>query len=525
MRWRLLALPLTILPLACTPAEISGPPGPSGGDSDLVDASGAAELALADELQGTEITRETSGGWEIRRASGARETNASGPTASRVSKSRGVRRYAAEPGIAEGLEVSAPLSGSDDSSADGAVLAGSAPVDGWAGEASSSELGDVSLDSEDESFELARGGVVDELRDRLATGAPLRAGSSDDNADFEAYLEYLANASQNSHLGSRYAPIDVSGRRFVRVVDANGRPVPGAETIVLDEARDVVIGAARTYGDGRAPFYPTSEPGDAPVDDALANAAPASWLVQVRFGDAMQRVRFSGAEAEITVTLETVEFDASKPELDVLFLIDTTGSMGDEIARIKASLLGVTQRLRSLELEFGLRYGAVLYRDLSDEYVTKSHPFTDDIEAFDSALGAIVANGGGDTPESLNQGLAVAIDRADWRENAAKVVFLIADAPPHMDYEGDTPYSDSLRAAVAKGIRVHSVAASGLDDVGSLVFRQIAQYSRGKFIFIEYGSTAASAESHGVKGEVKSNNLDDIIYEQIRDEIAQWGRG
>ena len=107
----------------------------------------------------------------------------------------------------------------------------------------------------------------------------------------------------------------------------------------------------------------------------------------------------------------------------------------------------------------------------------------------------------------------------------AKVVFLVADAPPHMDYAGDTPYGESVRAAVAKGIRIHTVAASGIDDVGSLVFRQIAQYTRGKFVFIEYGGDVAkSAAAHGVAGAVKNDNLDDILFGQIREEVARWGR-
>jgi hypothetical protein len=110
----------------------------------------------------------------------------------------------------------------------------------------------------------------------------------------------------------------------------------------------------------------------------------------------------------------------------------------------------------------------------------------------------------------------------EWREGAAKLVFLVADAPPHMDYEGDVAYGDSVRAAIARGIKVHTVAASGLDSAGTVVFRQIAQMTRGKFIFIEYGSAAVSAAAHGVSGSVTSNNLDRILYNQIRDELFAW---
>ena len=90
---------------------------------------------------------------------------------------------------------------------------------------------------------------------------------------------------------------------------------------------------------------------------------------------------------------------------------------------------------------------------------------------------------------------------------------------------GDVAYDRSLQAAVAEGIRIHTVAASGLDDFGSLVFRQSAQLTRGQFVFIEYGGDAkATAASHGVRGEVKANNLDDILFTRIRDEIAHWGQ-
>ena len=78
--------------------------------------------------------------------------------------------------------------------------------------------------------------------------------------------------------------------------------------------------------------------------------------------------------------------------------------------------------------------------------------------------------------------------------------------------------------AVGRGIRIHSVAASGLDPFGTLVFRQAAQLARGKFVFIEYGSAQATAESHGVAGAVTSNNLDDILFREIRAEIEGYAR-
>lgn len=344
-------------------------------------------------------------------------------------------------------------------------------------------------------------------------GAPLRAGSTDDNEKFDEFLEFLARWSDRQDTVGNFELLDVRGRRYVRVVTEDGRPLPAAQVTVVDERADRVLLRGTTYGDGRVPFYPR-----------LTKRTEGDLIVRASLGGESTQVRWT-AEEDLSVTLDIAAPAREPILLDVLFAIDTTGSMGDEIRRIKTSLLGVTKKLRSLEREFDLRYAAVLYRDLGDEYVTKAHPFTGDIAAFDSALQSIRAAGGGDGPESLNQGMAEAVGRADWRAGAAKVMFLIADAPPHMDYEGDVAYGESLKAAVGKGIRIHSVAASGISPVGSLVFRQIAQFTRGKFIFIEYGGDiGASGAAHGVKGAKKSNNLDDILFTQIRDEVARWGR-
>jgi hypothetical protein len=351
----------------------------------------------------------------------------------------------------------------------------------------------------------------------------LKAGATDDNADFKAYLEFYATWSDRADSAAKIDPLDVSDRRFIVVTDAAGLPFPGARIHLVDETRDVIAWEATTYGDGRAPFYPRAALGLAP--GAKAATAPAGgWLVEVRTGTTLKQVRWDGNGETFRVQLP-VKRNVNEPvRLDVAFLVDTTGSMGDEIERIKATLLEVTRRLKDLGREFELRYAAVLYKDLDDDYVTMAHPFTNDVDAFAKALAVMTASGGGDTPESLNQGLAEAVGRLTWAEGAAKVLFLVADASPHMDYDGDVPYGTSVKAAIGKGIRIHSVAASGLEPFGTIVFRQIAQATRGKFVFIEYGTPEASAAGHGVTGKVKSNNLDDILFEQIQDEIAAWGR-
>ncbi|MCB9678285.1 MAG: VWA domain-containing protein [Alphaproteobacteria bacterium] len=337
--------------------------------------------------------------------------------------------------------------------------------------------------------------------------SPLKAGTTDDNAAFGEFLEFLATWKDKPGIAGNHVEMDVTKHSAIQVRGADGSPLPGARVTVSQDGRHVWSGT--TYGDGHAPFFPD-----------VVGAKGGDFQVQVTHDSVGTRTEWDGAKPLVLSLDDTAK---QVVDLDVVFVIDTTGSMSDEIDRIKQTLLTVTAQVQDLDRPIDLRYGAVLYRDLGDEYLTRHTPLTKDLKAFDQKLQGIQANGGGDGPESFNQGLAVAVGEMDWREDAAKLVFLVADAPPHMDYENDVDYARVSQSALSQGIRIHTVAASGLDDFGSLVFRQTAQLTQGQFIFIEYGSTAASAADHGVTGPVQSNNLDAILLRQITREVEGWG--
>lgn len=491
MKLAVAASSLILLLAACTPRPPEGVRSPGGGGPEAPVAPEARDARIqvpkSAELAGAKLSEVADGPWVVRRTEGAAASGE--PAIAGREGGLGFGKGAlgsARPSAAPGVPAGTP-SVEADAAAPDSLAAGEAPPP--------------------------------------PPFVPLRAGLTDDNAEFEKFLEFLASWSDRKDVAHGIQHLDVRDRKWIRVANREGKPIPAARVVVVDERADEILSLARTYGDGRAPYYPHVRAREAPARTVeISYEEKPSLIVQASFGQARATSRWDGSGEELEVTLDVPKPVEDPIALDVLFLIDTTGSMGDEIDRIQASLLEVTRRLRSIEREFELRYAAVLYRDLGDEYVTKAHPFTADIEAFDRALRGIEAGGGGDMPESLNQGLAEAVGRAEWREGAARVIFLIADAPPHMDYAGDVPYGESLKAAVDRGIRIHAVAASGLDPRGTFVFRQIAQFARGKFIFIEYGSAAATAASHGVAGEARSNNLDDIIYERIRDEVAGWGR-
>ncbi|MEV0381127.1 hypothetical protein [Nonomuraea sp. NPDC050643] len=314
----------------------------------------------------------------------------------------------------------------------------------------------------------------------------LRAGSVDDNAAFTAYLDYQKEFATGDQ---RLRTADVSSRRIVTVTDKSGRPLFGATVRAGDQT-------ARTYADGRA----------------------------MVFGDDRVTVSYQGATATATGDAPKVELPVARPEgramLQVLFLIDTTGSMGDEIGRLTASVDSVAARIARLPAVPELELGMTLYRDKGDEYVTRTSDFTADVGTFRGRLAEVRADGGGDTPEDLNAALAEALAKPAWREDAVKLVFLIADAPPHLDYDGPDHLTEARRAA-ERGIKIEPIASSGLDAQGEYIYRQLAQLTMGRFTFLTYGADGVSPgdETEHHVSEYAVLALDDLVVKLVTDEL------
>ncbi len=152
--------------------------------------------------------------------------------------------------------------------------------------------------------------------------------------------------------------------------------------------------------------------------------------------------------------------------------------------------------------------------------------FSDDLDAFQRTLGALQAGGGGDYPEALNEALHTAVHRLSWRgDGATRLVVLVADAPPHLDY-GAPWYDDDMQGALARGIKLFAVGASGLDPTGEYVFRQAAQYTGGRFVFLTYAkagdpSSGPGRETAHEVGNYSVESLDKLVVRLVREELAK----
>ena len=183
------------------------------------------------------------------------------------------------------------------------------------------------------------------------------------------------------------------------------------------------------------------------------------------------------------ITVPTLAFAASKPVVEVAFVLDTTGSMADLIDGAKRKIWSIATTIADQNPDADVKMALVAYRDIGDDYVTKTYDLTTDIQDIYSKLLALNADGGNDWPESVNEALDVSVTKLKWGQGAkdTRIIFLIGDAPPHMDYEQDRKYPVIVKEAEKRGIIVNAVQAGGAEDT-TRVWRAVAQLGKGEFI-------------------------------------------
>ena len=173
------------------------------------------------------------------------------------------------------------------------------------------------------------------------------------------------------------------------------------------------------------------------------------------------------------------------PRVEVAFVLDTTGSMGGLIEGAKRRIWSIARRIGEGKPRPDLRIGLVAYRDRGDVYVTRVHDLTADMDAVYRDLMSFQADGGGDGPEHVSAALAGAVHRLSWtRGPALRVIFLVGDAPPHVDYQDGFDYRRHAREAAARGIVVETIQC-GDDAATTAVWREIAGLAAGHYARID----------------------------------------
>ena len=346
----------------------------------------------------------------------------------------------------------------------------------------------------------------------------LSAGDIDDNFKFSDYLNYI-----NSIIGltsKDIIKVDVSERYIISVKDKDGKNVPDSLVQISTNGKNIFEG--KTYANGKLLFTsPSIKNNDCQQQDCSYTV-----VVQKNNEKVSKDFKLSQENKNWDINLNNQRQIPETINLDLNFLVDATGSMGDEINSIQKTIKDISTKINQIsDKKLKIRYSLVSYKDRNEAYRVKRYDFTTNLQAYQDILNDLTAGGGGDYKESLNEGLNNAVSKITWTENseAIKLIFLVADAPPHIDYQDDIQYPESIKMARKQGIKIYPIASSGLDPSGEYIFRQLAQMTYAKFLFITYGGDEQTqgTTSHNV-GTFKENNLDDLVINIIKEELLQF---
>jgi Mg-chelatase subunit ChlD len=217
-----------------------------------------------------------------------------------------------------------------------------------------------------------------------------------------------------------------------------------------------------------------------------------------------------------------------RPEIEVVFVLDTTGSMGGLIQAAKEKIWSIASTMASAQPAPLIRIGLVAYRDRGDQYVTRVVNLSEDLDSVYATLMDFEADGGGDGPESVNQALHEAVHSIAWSSNpnSYRAIFLVGDAPPHMDYQDDVKYPQTIAAAQNKGIVINTIQCGSESETLS-VWRQIVQLGAGAYFQVEQGGNAVAIATPfdeqiaGLSGELDDTRL---YYGTAEDKLKQQAK-
>lgn len=340
----------------------------------------------------------------------------------------------------------------------------------------------------------------------------LMAGFADDNRQFGYFARFLEEYGYVPHL-----EMNISERIVIKIKDAAGKSFPNTPVEIISNGKTLVNG--KTTTDGIYQFNP-SEYGKSNV----------SYRLKYRTNTGIQTAEFSrDGPRTVEINSDSYRVIEEPVPLDIVFVMDTTGSMGEEILRLKRTIEIIALNLESMPVTPLLRFGMVLYRDIEDEYHTRQIPLTDDLDEFQSQLNKVEANGGGDFEEDLQKALDETLNQMEWNtsDSGIRLAFIITDAPPHLDYEQNYTYVDAAKDARQKALKIFSIGTGGLPLEGEYILRQIAQYTGGKYIFLTYGEKGeseggkAGAVSHHSGANWNADKLESIIIRFAKEELSQ----
>jgi hypothetical protein len=368
------------------------------------------------------------------------------------------------------------------------------------GESSMTDIAyDYSVVSDGEYDDVSGGDANNEVKSGLLT-----AGELNDYGKWKLWQDITAGELKSYRTIWKMMPQD---RYCVQVINYSDRPVVNAK-VFLKNKEGEVLWSASSDNTGKAELWAN-----------LYDSTAISKNMYIEVKSEGQTFKLNNPQKfNDGINFINIPVQCSKPSIaNIAFVVDATGSMGDEIAYLKAELEDVLNKIKKNHKDIDVNTASVFYRDKSDAYLVQKSDFSDDIKTTVDFIKLQGAGGGGDFPESVDAGLNTAINELKWKEDAlANVIFLILDAPPHGDEESIKAMQNLTRQAAEKGIRIVPVTASGIDKSTEYLMRSIALATNGTYVFLTDDSGIGGSHIKPTTDEYQVEFLNDVFIRLIK---------
>ena len=307
------------------------------------------------------------------------------------------------------------------------------------------------------------------------TSGALTAGEVNDFSKWTMWQDIVATELSKFQTTWNIAP---KGRYTIELHSKSGIPLADA-LVYLKQRNGTLIFTARTDNTGKAELWLT-----------IKNENP------VVAGGLMMEVEYNGQKTRIndvkpfekTVNHLVMDVTCEQSEnVDIAFVVDATGSMGDELSYLQAEMNDIIFQSKQISSKLNFQFANVFYRDLgaNEVYTTRTMNFNRILSESVNYISDQSAGGGGDTPEAVEIALDSAINGLAWSKNArTRIIFLILDAAPHNTPEIQLKLQRLIAQAAEKGIRIVPIGASGIDKSTEYLMRTLALGTNGTYTFL-----------------------------------------
>jgi len=330
----------------------------------------------------------------------------------------------------------------------------------------------------------------------LPSSGQITAGEWNDLHNWKDWIALLEN--EDYRIMTNRFEIYPTNRYSVLAINKDNSVLPNIKVQLLNDG--IIVWEAKTDNSGKAELWAS------PFTSIQSN----NYSIIVN-GETIREPKSIDKGTNTVI----IKQKCSNPQkMDIVFTVDATSSMNDEIQYLKSELLDVIDRIQETNEDIEYRTGSVFYRDTRDEYLTRTSPLSKDKEEIISFVEEQNANGGGDKPEAVEEALEETLN-LDWDGEALKLVFLILDAPPHEENATMVKIRNQIQLAAQKGIKLIPITASGIGRETEFLMKFMAMMTNGTYIFITDDSGIGNPHLDPVVTDYEVEKLNDCMVRLI----------